>query len=128
MSFREGRFNADTVVTKDEAAVLLRRDLRHREQAVSELVEIPLNQNEFDALASFTFNVGAGAFARSSVRRRLNRGDRIGAASGFSLWNKARIDGELREVRGLSRRRAAEAALFLEPLSPAQQARLARAS
>ena len=105
-------------INEREAEELLRRDLAPRERAVEQLVSVPLNQNEFDALVSFVFNVGANAFKNSTARRRLNRGDRFGAAEALTWWNKATIGGVLREVRGLTRRRASERALFLTPVNP----------
>jgi len=105
-------------ITEREAEALLRRDLTSREDAVSRLSGVSLNQNEFDSLVSFIYNVGAEAFRRSTVRRRLNRGDRLGAADAITWWNKATIQGVLREVHGLTRRRAAERALFLTPTEP----------
>lgn len=106
-------------ITEREAEALLRRDLRSRESAVERLSSVPLNQNEFDALVSFVYNVGQNAFSRSTARRRLNRGNRIGAADALTWWNKATVSGVLREVMGLTRRRAAERALFLTPVIPA---------
>jgi lysozyme len=105
-------------INEREAEELLRRDLEPRERAVAQLVGVSLNQNEFDALVSFVFNVGAGAFKTSTARKRLNRNDRIGAAEALTWWNKATVNGVLREVRGLTRRRAAEKALFLTPVNP----------
>ncbi len=105
-------------ISKEEAEALLRRDLRSREDAVDRLSSVALNQNEFDALVSFIYNVGAEAFGRSTARRRLNRGDRFGAADALTWWNKATVGGVLREVMGLTRRRAAERALFLTPVEP----------
>ena len=105
-------------ITEREAEELLRRDLRPREDAVDSLTSVPLNQNEFDALVSFVYNVGINAYRGSTARRRLNRGDRIGAAEALQWWNKATVDGVLREVTGLTRRRTAEAALFLTPVNP----------
>jgi lysozyme len=105
-------------INEREAEELLRRDLEPRERAVGQLVGVSLNQNEFDALVSFIFNVGAGAFKTSTARKRLNRNDRIGAAEALTWWNKATVSGVLREVRGLTRRRAAEKALFLTPVNP----------
>lgn len=106
------------VTTKELAEDLLRQDLKPRERAVRDLVSVPLNQNEFDALVSFVYNIGAEAFRKSTARKRLNRGDRIGAAEAMTWWNKATIDGVKREVLGLTRRRAAEKALFLKPVEP----------
>lgn len=105
-------------INEREAEELLRRDLGPRERAVEQLVSVPLNQNEFDALVSFVFNVGADAFKNSTARKRLNRNDRMGAAEAITWWNKATVRGVLREVRGLTRRRAAERALFLTPANP----------
>ncbi len=105
-------------ITEQEAEALLQRDLKPREQAVGRLVNVDMNQNEFDALVSFVYNVGIDAFRRSTARRRLNSGDRIGAADALTWWNKATVGGVLREVTGLTRRRAAERALFLTPVNP----------
>lgn len=105
-------------INEREAEELLRHDLGPRERAVEQLSSVALNQNEFDALVSFVFNVGAEAFRNSTARKRLNRNDRIGAAEALTWWNKATVNGVLREVRGLTRRRAAEKALFLTPVNP----------
>jgi len=102
-------------LSEREAEELLRRDLKPREQAVSSAVKVSLNQNEFDALVSFVYNVGAAAFRGSTALKRLTRGDRVGAADALTWWNKATVGGVLREVLGLTRRRAAEKALFLTP-------------
>ncbi len=107
-----------TRITEAEAEALLKKDLKSREDAVQKLTSEPLNQNEFDALVSFIYNVGAGAFQGSTARKRLNKGDRLGAAEALTWWNKATVGGVLREVLGLTRRRAAEKALFLTPTSP----------
>ena len=105
-------------ISAREAEDLLRRDLGPREQAVNQFVKVSLNQNEFDALISLVFNIGAGAFKKSTALGRLNRGDRMGAAEALTWFNKANIGGVLREVVGLARRRAAERALFLTPVNP----------
>lgn len=105
-------------ISEREAEELLKRDLRPREDAVSRLTKTSLNQNEFDALVSFVYNVGENAYKNSTARRRLNSGDRVGAAEALTWWNKATVNGVLREVTGLTRRRAAERALFLEPVNP----------
>jgi lysozyme len=102
-------------ITERMAEALLRDDLRSREAAVRRLVRVALNQNEFDALASFVYNVGEGAFAKSTALKRLNRGDRLGAAQALQWWNKATIGGGLRPVAGLTRRRTAESAVFMAP-------------
>ncbi|MEL6380460.1 MAG: glycoside hydrolase family protein [Pseudomonadota bacterium] len=106
----------DQRLSTDEAEALLRHDLVSREKAVSRLTRVDLNQNEFDALVSFVYNVGQNAYSRSTARRRLNAEDRMGAADALTWFNKATINGVLRPVAGLTRRRAAEKALFLTPI------------
>jgi lysozyme len=68
------------------------------------------------ASISFAYNVGAGAMAGSSVLKAHNRGDTVAAARAFGLWNKARVGGVLKPLPGLTARRAAEAALYAEPV------------
>ena len=64
-------------------------------------------------MMSLVHNIGATGFARSTVLRRLNAGDTLGAAQAFLMWNKATINGKKQAVRGLTRRRKAEMDLFL---------------
>lgn len=99
--------------TEAEAEAALRRELAKFEAGVARLVTVDLNQNEFDALVSFSYNVGLGALQKSSVLRKLNAGDRDGAAAAFALWNK----GGGRVLRGLVARRSREAALFMKPVA-----------
>jgi lysozyme len=74
-----------------------------------------LSQNEFDALVSFTYNIGVDGFRESVVLRRLNEGQHLQAACAMDLWRKAEVEGETIVVDALVRRRAAEKALFLTP-------------
>src|SRR5690242_19652074 len=67
-------------ITYDEALHLLAKDVQKCEVAIAKYVEVDLNQNQYNALASFTFNCGVGALQKSTVRQRLNRGDYQGAA------------------------------------------------
>jgi hypothetical protein len=76
---------------------------------VNRLVTVPLTQNQFDALVSFTYNLGEGALAESGLLRKLNAGDYAGAAPEFAKW--VRAGGVI--LPGLVRRRAAEADLFV---------------
>jgi lysozyme len=99
------------VLTLAEAKRLLGRDLASREQGVARLVKVPLTQGQFDALSSFVFNLGEGAFASSTLLRRLNQRDYAGAADAFLAWNKA--GNPPRVLEGLTRRRKAERARFL---------------
>lgn len=96
-------------ITTAEVDEILQRDLRATETVVDRYVTVPLEQHEFDALVSLVFNVGSGAFSRSTVRRRLNAGNRRGAADAFLMWNKAGG----RVVAGLTTRRRAEREQFL---------------
>jgi len=106
-------------ITKEEAEQLLLDDLKRFEAGVSEQVTVPLNQNEFDALVSFSFNVGLGALNRSTLLRMLNDGaSKSVVASQFLRWNK--VNGK--PLEGLTRRRKAERALFLTKVKHPQLA------
>jgi lysozyme len=72
-----------------------------------------LNQNQFDALVSFTFNLGTGALAKSTLLTLLNSGDYIGAANQLPRWNKTKVGGMYVVEGGLSTRRENEKRLFL---------------
>lgn len=100
--------------TEPEADQRLRLELREYEDAVTRAAHAPITQSQFDALVSFAYNVGAAGMAGSSVIKAHNRGDYQAAARAFALWNKARVNGRLVPVAGLTRRRAAEAALYLQ--------------
>ncbi len=102
-------------VTEGDAVRLLKEDVKPLEQILSENVRAPLNQNEHDALISLIYNIGEENFKRSTVLRKLNAGDKLGAAEAIEKWTKAKIDGELVTLDGLVRRRAAEKSLFLMP-------------
>jgi lysozyme len=94
---------------------LLREDLQEAEEAVERLVTAPINENQFSALVSFVFNIGAGSLQESTLLSLLNASaEAETVAAQFLHWNKA--DDE--ELPGLTRRRHAERALFLEPLTP----------
>lgn len=97
--------------SEEQARAWLRDDLRDAEAAVNQLVQVPLTQSQFDALASFTFNLGVGNLANSTLLRLLNASDYAKAAGQFPRWTKVR--GKELPVPGLVRRRAAEQALFL---------------
>lgn len=96
------------VITKREAEDILRRDLLKYEVAVEKAVKVPLKPNQFDALVSFCYNVGTGAFNKSTLVKKLNRGDYDAVPAELMKWNKANG----KELAGLTRRRRAEAALW----------------
>lgn len=106
-------------ITEEEAERLLAEDLAPREAALNgwaRMWGVDLNQNEFDALISFIYNVGFDAFKGSTAARWLRDGNpRENIANALTWWNKATVNGKLVEVLGLTRRRAAEKALFLTP-------------
>jgi lysozyme len=108
------------VITEAEAEELLRRDLQRFEDGVDAAVRVPFVQSMFDALVSLSFNIGVAAMRGSTAIKRMNKRDYIGAAEAITWWNKARINGVLQEVAGLTRRRAAEAALYLRDLGDIQ--------
>jgi lysozyme len=86
----------------------LRRNLAGAEADVARLARVALTQGQFDALVSFTFNLGAGALGGSTLLRRLNAGDAAGAAAEFGKWIHAGSE----VLPGLVTRRAKERALF----------------
>lgn len=104
------------IVTEEEGEALFQKEIETHEAAVLRLVTVTLNQNEFDALVSLSFNIGIGALTRSTVLKRLNRGDRAGAAKAFEMWTKATVNGRRIDLPGLVSRRKREAALFLKPV------------
>jgi|TARA_E500000318_G_C3478931_1_gene179640 lysozyme len=95
-------------ITEDTAESLLKDDLRVFEDDVTRLVEVPLLQNQFDALVSWTFNLGAGNLKTSTMLKVLNAGEYKNVPEQMKRWNKA--SGKVLE--GLTRRREAEALLF----------------
>ncbi|WP_439242485.1 lysozyme [Lonepinella sp. BR2474] len=97
------------VITQKQAEEQLRKDLIHFENTVRNSVKQPLTQNQFDALVSFSYNVGGDAFQKSTLLKKLNSGDTSGAADEFVRWNKAGG----KELKGLVNRRNTEREMFL---------------
>jgi lysozyme len=109
------RARAGLKISRDDAELVLRfHDLAPIETLLHTHVLTPLTQHEFDALVSFAFNIGSDAFIASDVLMHLNSGDRMLAVDAMHDWRRGRVDGELRVIDALVRRRAAEIALFLE--------------
>ena len=99
-------------LTKAQAAALLQEDAGSAVGAVRELVQVPLNQNQFNALVSFAYNVGRDKFGRSTLLKRLNQGRYEQVALQLRRWVHARGQ----QINGLVRRRAVEAQLFNTPV------------
>ncbi len=98
-------------ISFEEAEKLLISDCKRFEHSVSKLITVPLNDNQFSALISFVFNLGAGALQSSTLRQKLNRLEYISAASEFPRWVYAGGG----QLKGLLIRRLAEQKLFLNP-------------
>lgn len=97
-------------ISESKAESLLRRDLVSFEDDINRLVRVPLQQSQFDALCSFIYNIGTTAFSKSTLLRALNKGKYDQVPYELARWNKA--GGKV--LSGLTRRRAAEAALWSE--------------
>ena len=96
-------------ITEKQAEELLMEDCGRAEKAIGRLVRVPLTVNEFSSLVSFIYNVGSGAFQRSTMRMKLNRSDYEGAANEYPKWRRA----GKKVLRGLVLRREMERELFL---------------
>jgi|ERR1700722_13697547 len=97
-----------TTCTPEQADVWFECDIAGPERAVNLMVTVPMNQNEFDALVSFAYNLGVAAESHSTLIKLVNAGDWAGASNEFPKWNHD--NGKV--VDGLTRRRAAERDLF----------------
>lgn len=100
-------------ITKDQAQEFFIQDKQWAEDAVNQGVKVPLTQEQFDALVSLVFNIGANAFRRSTLLKKLNRKDYQGAADQFNVWVKQKG----KTLTGLVRRRAEERSYFLSGMS-----------
>jgi lysozyme len=96
-------------ITAEQAERMLLNDIARFEPELDGLVKVPLSQNQWDALMSFVFNLGSANLASSTLLKFLNAGDYARATDQFSRWNKAAG----KEMPGLTKRRAAEQALFM---------------
>lgn len=103
--------NFDQGISPDQAEVLLAKDVSYAESCVSQYVKVDLTQNEYDALVSFTYNLGGKALAGSTLLKLLNADNFEGAANEFLRWNH--VNGKV--SAGITRRRQAEKDLFLAP-------------
>lgn len=95
-------------ITEAQAKDLLRKDVQEAEQAVLRLITVPLNDGQFDALVSFTYNLGSGALQRSTLRWKVNREEHAAAPAEFIKW----VWAGGKKPEGLIKRREAEAELY----------------
>lgn len=102
--------NLPPVLTERDAVDLLRKDVEIAEEAVNDHVTVVLDPHEFDALVSFTYNLGGAALRRSTLLRLLNSGNKRDAAGEFEKW----VNAGGKRVQGLANRREAERLLFTE--------------
>jgi GH24 family phage-related lysozyme (muramidase) len=101
-------------IDENEAEDLLRHDAAIAERAVLRLIAVPLTDGQFDALTSFAFNLGGGALQRSTLRRKVNREEHALVPAEFMKW----IWASGRKLKGLVRRREAEARCYIESPAP----------
>ncbi|MGR3977964.1 lysozyme [Acinetobacter sp. 1207_04] len=102
------RVRKGDICTLEQAKFYMSHDLKKFEHAVDQAVKVSIDQNQFDALVSLTYNIGAGAFRNSTLLKKLNVGDYHGASAQFDVWNKA----SGRVLQGLVNRRFVERTLF----------------
>ena len=109
-------FPDGVAITKERALEILAKDVELCEKAIKKDITVPLNQNQFDALVSFGFNCGYGIYARSNVGKAINASEFEKVPGCLMDWNRARINGLLQEVKGLTNRRKSEGELFSTPV------------
>lgn len=100
-------------ITPAMADQLLREDVEKFAHGVDAWVDADITQHQFDALVCFAFNVGLSALRSSTLLRKVEACDTAGAAEEFLKWNKAKHNGVMVPLEGLTKRRQAERALFL---------------
>ena len=106
---------AGMTITLARADALFAEDINRTAQAVQAMLTgCATRECELGAMVSLAYNIGTAAFSRSTVLRAHRRGDREAAARAFALWNQATVNGRKVQVTGLVRRRAQEAALYMQ--------------
>ena len=108
-----GGIQKGMTITEAQASLFLAADVAWAVTCVNKSVTAKINQNQFDAMVDLVFNIGCAAFSGSTLLRKLNAADFAGAAAEFARWNKS--GGKV--LRGLTRRRQAEADLFSKPIA-----------
>ena len=105
---------SDPSISKKRAEILFTYVLSETIINIKRYLKVKLNSNQFSAIVSLVYNIGIGNFSTSTLLRLLNKGNFSGAADQFLVWNKARVNGKLKVLNGLTKRRAEERALFLK--------------
>ena len=113
----DGRERFAGGIDEPEAEIVLRRDAAIAERAVLRLIFVPLTDGQFDALVSFTFNLGGGALQCSTLRRKVNRGEHDVVPAEFLRW----VWTGGRKLKGLVRRREAEAQAQAQAYQPVDE-------
>lgn len=120
ITYKDGVVSRDVLmnraITQEESRRVFAAVVDYFENAIEAMLGAKSKSalpHEFDALVSLAWNIGLGAFGRSSVLRRYLAGDKAGAAQAFLLWDKAKVNGVRQTVRSLTRRREAERLMFL---------------
>ena len=121
IGYGQTRINGATVsmgqyITQSQADLALRQELTHIQQLVKSYVRVESNPYQLGALTSLVYNTGTRILTDSTLIRKLNAGDYLGAANEFPRWNKANQGGRLVAFPGLTKRRLAEQKLFLTPV------------
>ena len=104
--------STDNSIDQVKATELLTKDVQNAVTCVNNCVTSTINQNQFDALVIFSYNVGNHALQNSTLLAKLNAGDIEAATKQFLVWNKVKFKGAFVEVAGLTNRRLAEQKLF----------------
>ncbi len=104
------RVKKGDICTEAQAKAYMAYDLKKFESTVNSAVTVPLNQNQFDALVSLAYNIGIGAFSKSTLVKKLNAGDIRGAVEQFDVW----VNAGGKRMQGLVNRRAKEKEVFLK--------------
>lgn len=101
--------------THSQCTATLLKDIAEHRKGLERCLKVPVNPNQRDALVSLTFNIGVSSVCKSTLLRKLNRNDYVGASKEFSKWHYATEGRRVVSLPGLVRRRAAERALFVTP-------------
>ena len=101
-------------ISPQQADLALKAHLEEIYRELDRIIQVSLSDRQLSAIASIAFNVGINSIERSTLVKKVNAQDYLGAANEFLRWNKAHVRGRLIQLPGLTRRRQAERELFLE--------------